>query len=67
MGVLYSSLLCNALLNAHSSFAIILKRMRKLVAWLLLSYICIFTIYKCSLALPYGAMGWSAVYGSGIL
>ena len=37
------SLLCYALLCVHSSFAIILKRKRKLVA-LLLSYRCIVTI-----------------------
>ena len=36
------SLLCYALLCVHSSFAIILKR--KLVALLLLSYICIITV-----------------------
>ena len=35
---------CYALLCVHSSFAIILKRKRKLVALLLLSYSCIVTI-----------------------
>ena len=43
-GVLCLSLFCNALLNVHSSFAIILKRKRKLVALLILSYRCIVTI-----------------------
>ena len=38
------SLFCFALLCVHSSFAIILKRKRKLVALLLLSYRCIVTI-----------------------
>ena len=38
------SLLCNALLYVHSSFAIILKRKRKLVALLLLSLKCIVII-----------------------
>ena len=38
------SLFCYALLCDHSSFAIILKRKRKLVALLLLSYRCIVTI-----------------------
>ena len=38
------SLFCYVLLCAHSSFAIILKRKRKLVALLLLSYRCIVTI-----------------------
>ena len=38
------SLFCYALPCVHSSFAIILKRKRKLVALLLLSYRCIVTI-----------------------
>ena len=44
VGVLRLSLFCYALLCVHSSFAIILKRRRKLVALLLLSYRCIVTI-----------------------
>ena len=44
MGVLCLSLFCLALLCVHSSFAIILKRKRKLAALLLLSYRCIVTI-----------------------
>ena len=44
VGVLCLSLFCYALLCAHSSFAIILKRKRKLVDLLLLSYRCIVTI-----------------------
>ena len=42
--VLCLSLFCYALICVHSSFAIILKRKRKLVALLLLSYRCIVTI-----------------------
>ena len=42
--VLRLSLFCYALLCVHSSLAIILKRKRKLVALLLLSYRCIVTI-----------------------
>ena len=42
-GVLCLSLFCYALLCVHSSFAITLKRKRKL-ALLLLSYICIVTV-----------------------
>ena len=38
------SLFCYALLCVHFSYAIILKRKRKLVALLLLSYRCIVTI-----------------------
>ena len=44
MGVLCLSLFRYALLCVHSSFEIILKRKRKLVALLLLSYRCIVTI-----------------------
>ena len=43
-GILCLSLLCYALLCVHSSFAIIVKRKRKLVALLLLSYRCIVTV-----------------------
>ena len=44
MGVLCLSLFCYALLCVHSSFTIISKRKRKLVALLLLSYRCIVTV-----------------------
>ena len=44
MGVPCLPLFCYALLCVHSSFAIILKRKRKLVALLLLFYRCIVTI-----------------------
>ena len=44
VGVLYLYLFCYALLCVHSSFAIILKRKKTLVALLLLCYICIVTI-----------------------
>ena len=44
VGVLCLSLFCYALLCVHSSLAIILMRKIKLVALLLLSYICIVTI-----------------------
>ena len=50
------SLLCYTLLCGPYSFAIIMKRKRKLVALLVLSYICIATINVPS-ALPRGAMG----------
>ena len=42
--ILCLSLFCYALLCVNSSFAIILKRKRKLVALLVLSYRCIYTI-----------------------
>ena len=42
--VMCLSLFCYALLCVHSSFAVILKRKRKLVALLLLFYRCIVTI-----------------------
>ena len=44
VGVPLLSLFCYVLLCVHSSFAIVLKRKRKLVALLLLSYRCIVTI-----------------------
>ena len=44
VGVLCLSWFCFALLCVYSSFAIILKMKRKLVALLLLSYRCIVTI-----------------------
>ena len=44
VGVLCLSLFFYALLCVHSSFAIILKRKRKLVALFVLSYRCIVTI-----------------------
>ena len=44
VGVLCLSLFCYALLCVHFSFAIILKRKRKRIALLLLSYKCIATI-----------------------
>ena len=44
LGVLCLSLVCCALLCVLSSFAIILKRMRELVALLLLSYGCLATV-----------------------
>ena len=44
VGVLCLYLFCYASFCVHSSFVIILKRKRKLVALLLLSYRCIVTI-----------------------
>ena len=41
MGVLCSSLFCYKLLCAHSSFAIILKRKRTLIALFLFTYGCL--------------------------
>ena len=44
VGVLCLLLFCNASIVVHSRFAVILKRKRKLVALLLLSYRCIVTL-----------------------
>ena len=60
VGVMCLVLTCYALLYVHSSFTIILRRKRKLVA-LLLSCYC-----KYSVALPHGAMDWSAGCDCGI-
>ena len=61
MGVLCWSLFWYAFLYVLSSFAIPLTRKRELVALLLLSFGC-----KCPVALPHGAVGWSAVCDCGI-
>ena len=55
VGVLCLSLFCYALLCVHFSFAIILKRKRKLVALLLLSYRRIVTL---SVLLLFLTMPW---------
>ena len=60
------SLFCYAFLCVHFSFAIILKRKIKLIVLLLLSKRCIVTRFKCSMALPHGAVSWSAVCDRGI-
>ena len=62
VGVLCLTLFCYALLCVHSSFAIILKRKRKLVTLLLLSKRSKYCYYKCSVAFP----RWSAVCDCGI-
>ena len=54
------ALFCYALLCVHSSFAIILKRKRKLVALLILPNRCIVTINFCGSS-PRCRVGWSAV------
>ena len=64
VGVPCLSLFCCALLCVLSSFAIILKRKRELVALLLLSYGCLVTVNV--LSLHHGAVGWSAVCDCGI-
>ena len=64
-------LFCYALLCILSSFAIILKRKRKLVAFLLLSYRCVVTMnalwlfftvscvgLQCVITWPYSLFGW---------
>ena len=61
MGVLCLSLFCYAVLSVHSSFAIIVKRKRKLVALLLLSYRCIVTIHVLWLFLTVLLVGMQCV------
>ena len=55
MGVLCLSLFCYALLCVHSSFEVILKRRRKLVALLLLSsrYIVAMNVLWLFLTMPW--------------
>ena len=52
MGVCNYSMFCCTLLYVHSSFAIILMGMRKLVALLNLSYWCLVTVVWLFLAVP---------------
>ena len=66
VGVLCLPLFCYALLSVLSSFAIILKRMRELIALLLLSYIIMYWYSKCSVAPPHRAVDWSAICDCGI-
>ena len=56
-------LFCYAMLCVYSSFSIILKRMRKLVALLLLSYRCIVTINVLWLFLMVPLVGLLYVIG----
>ena len=63
VGVLCLSLFCYALLCALSSFAIILKRKRELVAFIILWMSC---YCKYSVTLPHDAVGWSAKCDCGI-
>ena len=65
VGVLCLYLFCYALICFYSNFEIILKRKRKLVALLLL-FLQMYCYYKCSVALPHVALGWSAVCDCGI-
>ena len=61
MGVLCLSLFRYALFCVHSSFEIILKRKRKLVALLLLSYRCIATVTVLWLFLTVSWVGLQCV------
>ena len=56
MGVLCLSLFYYALLCVHSSFSIMLKRKRKLVAMFFI-VLHMYCYYKCSVALPHGVVG----------
>ena len=66
MGVLCLSLFCYALLSVHLSFAIILKGKEKKAGCLAIIVLQMYCYYKCSVALPQGAMGWSAVCDCGV-
>ena len=64
VGALCWSLFWYALLNVFSIFAIILKRKRELVTFLLLFLMSCYC--KCPITFPHGAMGWSAICDCGI-
>ena len=55
----------NIYVCVHSSFAIFLKRKRKLVA-LLFFVIQMYCYYQYSVTLPHSVVGWSAVCDFGI-
>ena len=58
-------LFCYALRFVHSSCAIILKRKKKVGCFAIIVLVmCCY--YKCSGALPHGAVGWFAVCDCGI-
>ena len=61
VGALCLSLFCYALLCVHYSFAIIMKRKRKLLALLLLSYRCSVTINVMQLFLKVPWVGLQCV------
>ena len=63
VGILCLPWFCYVLLLVLSSFAIILKRKRKLVAVIVLRMYC---SCGCSVALPHDAVGWSALCDCGI-
>ena len=61
VGVLCLALFCYAILCVNSSFAIILKRKRKLDSLLLLSYGCVVTINALWLFLTVSCVGLQCV------
>ena len=65
MGLCVCSMYCCALLCVLSSFATILIGKREPVALLCLSSWCLVSVIV-SVALPHGAVGWSAVCDCGI-
>ena len=65
VGVLCLSSFCYALLCAHFSFATILKEGEKAVCFAII-VLQMYCYYKCSVALPHGAVGWSSVCDCGI-
>ena len=65
MGVLCLSAFCYALLCVHSSFAISLKWKKKTCCFAII-VLQMFCYFECPMALPHGAMGWSAVCDCGI-
>ena len=65
VGVLCLSLFCYALHCVHSRFAIILRRKRRAGCFAII-VLQMYCYYKCPVALPHGALVWSAVCDCGI-
>ena len=65
MGVLCLSLFCYALHCAHSGLCNYLEEEEKAGCFAII-VLHMHSYYKCSVALPHGATGWSAVCECGI-
>ena len=65
VGGLCLPLFCYALLCVHSSFAIIIEEEEKAGCFAII-VLQMYCYYKCFVALPHGAVDWSAVCDCGI-
>ena len=66
VGFCVCSMFCCTLLCILSSFAVIMHDGEERAGWFILSVFLMSCYCYCSVALPHGAMGWSAVCDCGI-